>query len=108
MVKSIIFDSMKPLVEEHSVMQIDVVFNLVEDPLSDLIAELPVLVGFDHSDNLSCSDCDGDYICLVCVQINSCINGVPFALTWVQIFLRKPLLREWRVILHFLMTFENC
>ena len=77
-----IFDSMKPLVEEYSVMQINVVFNLVEDPLSDLIAELPRLVGFDHFDSLSYNNCDGDYIYPVCAEVNACINGKSCALTY--------------------------
>lgn len=82
MVRFNIFDSMKPPVEELSVMQIDVVSNLVEDPLSDLITELPGLVGFDHSDSLSCNDCGSDYVYPLCAEINACINGESFALTY--------------------------
>ena len=46
----------------------------MEDPLSDLIPELLGLVGFGHSDSLSCSDY-GDYVYPVCTEITACING---------------------------------
>ena len=81
MVRLSVFDSMKQLVEQYSVLQIDAFTCPVEEPLSDLLAKFPRLVDFDQSYSLSCSDCNGDYIYPVCAEINACINVESFVLT---------------------------
>ena len=75
MVSFSIFDFMKPPVEEHAVMQINVVTSLVENPLSDLTNEFPRLVAFDHLDSLSCGDCCNVLPCKVLCLSHSTTLG---------------------------------
>ena len=49
----------------------------LEDPMSDLSAEFPELTVVDTFAGFTCADCEGEYICPVCAEIEACLRGDP-------------------------------
>jgi hypothetical protein len=60
--------------EEHSVFQIELLSEVVDEAYSDLFsADFPTLSGFD--DIYSCDDCTNTNLCVVCSEINVALQG---------------------------------
>jgi hypothetical protein len=60
--------------EEHSIFQIELLSETVDDTCTDLLAsDFPSLSDFD--DVYSCSDCTDTTICVVCAEIDAALQG---------------------------------
>src|SRR4051812_11898074 len=60
--------------EEHSIFQIESLYENVDDTRNDLLSsDFPSLSDFD--DVYSCSDCTDTNVCVVCAEINDALQG---------------------------------
>ncbi|XP_058776313.1 uncharacterized protein LOC131650626 [Vicia villosa] len=72
-----IFDAMKHPVEEHSVFNIELISELVDESCSELFAlDFPSLSDFD--DNYSCPDCTDTNVCVLCAEIDASLQPDTF------------------------------
>lgn len=68
---------MKHPLEEHSVFQIELLDEIVNETYLGLfLADFPSFSGFD--DNYSCDDCTNTNLCVVCAEIDVALQGVIF------------------------------
>lgn len=71
-VKFNIFDAMKHPMEEHSIFQIELLADLVDDTYPDMFAtDFPSLSGFD--DTYTCEFCTDTQLCSVCAKIEAAL-----------------------------------
>src|SRR3954471_11631512 len=72
-----IFDAMKHPVEEHSVFNIELISELVDESYSELFAfDFPSLSDFD--DDYSCPDCTNTNVCVLCADIDASLQPDTF------------------------------
>jgi hypothetical protein len=64
-----IFDAMKHPSEEHSVFQMELLSEIVDEFNLDLFSGDPSLSGFD--DDYSCDDCTDTNLCVACAEIDA-------------------------------------